>query len=340
MMKRKFKCITWILITTLAISSLFTSCDDDEEDEEYIGNWIELSDFEGVPRCDAVAFSIGDKGYVGTGYDGEDRLSDFWEYNVEKNTWLQIDSFPGVARNGAVAFAANGKGYVGLGYDGINKLKDFWEYNPETSKWRQVADFSGSARYGAIALGLNNKGYIGAGYDGNYLKDFWEYNPANNIWTQKVSIGGSKRKDAIAFEINGKGYVCTGINNGQYQDDMWEYDPLLDTWIEKSSISDVTDDDFDDDYSSIIGINKSAFSINGKGYVVAGGENYVSSNVWEYDPTTDLWAEKTDLEGAERTEATAFVVNNRAFLTTGRSSSYYFDDIWEFLPDDDYDEND
>ncbi len=320
---------------------VFASCDDStDEDEDLVGNWIELSDFEGVARNDAVGFSIGSKGYVGTGYDGSDRLNDFWEYDVEKNTWMQKADFPGGPRNGAVGFGTDTKGYIGTGYNGEKKMNDFWEYDPTTNSWTQKPDFAGSSRYGAIGISIDNKGYIGTGFDGNYLKDFWEYNPIEETWSQKVSVGGGKRRDAVAFVIEDKAYVCTGIANGSYENDFWEYDPQTDVWTAKSKISNATDETFDDEYTSIVGISKVAFSINGRGYVATGGQNAADKIVWEYDPLVDLWERKTSLEGAGRSQAVAFAIGDKAFITTGRSSSYYFDDIWGFEPFSEYDEYD
>jgi N-acetylneuraminic acid mutarotase len=334
MMKRPFAVVLLIAVV-MSVSLLFISgCskDDEDDDEDLVGNWIELSDFEGVPRSDAVAFSIGNKAYVGTGWDGEDRLKDFWEYNAQLNNWTRKADFPGAARNGAVAFSTDAKGYVGTGYDGVNKLKDFWEYDPAANTWRQIADFGGTARYGAVAFAVNNKGYVGTGDDGNFLKDFWEYDPVADKWTQKVSLAGAKRRDAVAFVIAGKGYVCTGINNGTYEYDFWEYDPLTEIWNKKNSIADVNDDDFDDDYDGIVGINKVAFSVNGTGYVATGGEGSADATVWEYNPTTDLWTQKTSLEASGRIEAVGFAIGSTAYVTTGRNSSYYFDDLWGFQP--------
>src|SRR4030042_1121939 len=79
-----------------SVTMLTVSCDGTEDEVDLVGNWIELSDFEGVPRSDAVAFAIGTKGYVGTGYNAEDeRLKDFWEYDPDQNTWNQNADFPG-----------------------------------------------------------------------------------------------------------------------------------------------------------------------------------------------------------------------------------------------------
>ncbi len=318
---------------------VFSSCKDDDTTVELIGNWIELSDFEGVARSDAASFSINERGYVTTGYDGDDRLKDLWEYDPVKDYWIQKADLPGNARNGAVGFGTATKGYVGTGYDGSNKLSDFWEYDPQTNSWIQIADFGGDARYGAVAFSIDNKGFVGTGYDGNYLKDFWMYNPESNEWIQKVSVGGSKRRDAVGFVINGKGYVCTGLNNGVYESDFWEYDPLADIWTVKRDIANVSDEKYDDEYD-ITRINAVAFSANGKGYVVSGGKGTVSGDVWAYDPVTDLWEKKTGLEGTTRIEAVAFALSNKGYVLTGRNLSYYFDDVWCFYPDAEYNKND
>ena len=340
-MKKPSKNLRFILglLFISGMMTIFHSCNDDDE-EDLWGNWIAIGDFEGVTRSDAVGFTVNNKAYITTGYDGDDRLIDLWEYNSEKDSWTQKADFPGNPRNAAVAFGTDTHGYIGTGYDGENKLADFWEYNPDSNSWIQIADFPGTARYGAIAFSINNRGYVGTGFDGNYLKDFWEYNPASGEWTKKVSVGGSKRRDAIAFVIDGLGYVCTGMNNGVYETDFWEYDPAADTWTQKRHIANVTedendDDEFDDEYNSLIGESGVAFSLNQRGYLIT-----ESNNVWEYDPVSDLWEEKTFLEGASRTEAVGFVVDGIGYVSTGRSGSIYFDDVWAFYPDNEYNEYD
>lgn len=332
------------LLYLLLCTFVFVSCSDDD-DEITDGDYVEVSDFDGVPRSDAVLFVIDNMAYAGTGYDGDDRLTDFWKYDAEKNYWLEVAEFPGSARNGAVAFSIDGKGYIGTGYDGEDELKDFWEYDPATDTWTQKADFMGSARYGAVSFSVAGKGYIGAGYDGNYLKDFYAYTPATDTWEQIISIGGSKRKDANSFVIGNKAYVISGVDNGVYEDDMWEFDPSTGYWTEMRNITDDNDDEsFDDDYVGIARINGVGFSIDGLGYLITGSTGSMVSNTWEYDPQTDLWVEKTSIEFAARTEALGFAATDKngikkGYVTTGRSSSYYFDDIWCFDPNEEYDED-
>jgi N-acetylneuraminic acid mutarotase len=336
--KSKNTLINFLSLIFLSLT-LLVSCKNDDEEEDLIGNWVKMSDFEGVPRADAVAFTIGSKAYVGTGFDGSDRLNDFWEYNPEMDYWQQKSNLPDTARNGAIGFGTNSKGYIGLGYDGYVKLKGFYEYDPGTNTWSRKKDFKGTARYGAVSFCINNIGYVGTGYDGNTLKDFWKYEPNSDTWTPIVSIGGSKRRDAVAFVVDGIGYVVSGVNNGTYVTDFWAYNPVTETWAEKRQIADVTDDSYDDDYN-FKGIYGVGFNIGSKGYLACSGQSTVSSTVWEYDPLSDLWEEKYSLEGTARMEAVAFTVNNKGYVTTGRNASYYFDDIWEFHPDEDYNEYD
>ena len=180
-----------------------------------------------------------------------------------------------------------------------------------------------------MGTGLSNK---------NYMKDFWEYDPATDVWTKKADVSGSKRRDAVAFVIDGKGYVATGTDNGQNIDDFAYYDPSADTWTPLRDISDATDETFDDDYN-IVRDRAVAFAVGGKGYIATGGRNTVGNTVWEYNPGTDLWIEKTALEGASRIEAVALVVNDMAFIATGRTGTTYLDDVWRFEPNAEYDEN-
>jgi N-acetylneuraminic acid mutarotase len=318
------------VISALALPFL-NSCQTPSSD--LIGNWAHLSDFDGLPRNDAVGFSIGSKGYLGTGYDGNERLNDFWQYDPSKDSWTQMDSLPGVPRNGAVGFGTDTKGYIGTGYDGTNKLKDFYEYDPAANKWTRKTDFGGTARYAALGMAINNKGYVGTGYDGYTLKDFWQYDPGTDSWTQKTSLGGTKRRNATCFVIAGKGYVVTGTDNGTSPTDFWQYDPDNDSWTKEKAIANLSTESYDNAYSTYIeGAYKVGFAINGKGYVATGGST--GKYVWEYDPTTDLWVERTSFEGSGRNYAVGFAIGNFGYVATGLyGSNTYLDDLWSFDPE-------
>lgn len=322
----------------LVLLSVFLTACGDDDDEDLIGKWYRMSDFDGLARSDASAFTIGNKGYLVCGYDGKKRLSDLWEYDMQSDFWTQKATFPGTARNSAVALAVGSKGYLGTGYDGENYLKDFWEYDPAANTWTKKADFPGSARYAAVAFGVSGKGYIGSGYDGNYLKDFYAFDVATDRWEQIVSIGGTKRRGATSFIIDGVPYVCCGQNNGEYVYDFWKYEVSSGLWIQLRDIKNTSDESYDDDYA-IVRTNGVAFVIDGVAYVTSGESGSLRSDTWKYYPSTDLWEQVANFKGTARTATAAFSTGERGFVVSGKSSTYRFDDIWELHPNE-YDEDD
>src|SRR3972149_4634935 len=87
--------------------------------------WVQKADFGGTGRYPATGFSMGTKGYIGTGYDGSYR-KDFWEWDQATNVWTQKADFYGI-RWAATGFSIGNKGYIGLGSDGVSYQQDFWE---------------------------------------------------------------------------------------------------------------------------------------------------------------------------------------------------------------------
>ncbi len=191
--------------------------------------WSRLADFGGTSRHSAVAFSIGDKGYVGTGWDeNSSRLTDFWEYDSENDSWTQIADFPGQGRISAFGISVGDKGYVGKGLAGLYE-NDFWEFNPQTGSWSQKADYPGEGRVGSVGFAIGGKIYLGTGDEGgiNPTKDFWEYDPQTDSWTQASDFEGGLRRFAFGFTINEQGYLGAGHDGtaGNYKEDFWEFNP-------------------------------------------------------------------------------------------------------------------
>jgi len=316
-------------------------------DDEQDGNWVTRSTLDGVARSFAVAFTIGDYGYIGTGLDGNNKLlNDFWRFDPATNSWTQIASMAS-GRHSAVAFAINGKGYVGTGTDGIgNYFKDFYQYDPTANTWTKKADFAGTARSRAVGFAIGDKGYITCGWDGTYYKDMYVYNPTTDSWASEVSLGGDKRVGAMSFVYNDEAYILGGTSSsGQAATDFWKFSPATDSWTELNKITTATDNDFDDDYTDIVRTNGVAFVIGDRGFVTTGQSvdngSYVNKT-WCYDFATDRWTRRTPYEStrASRRGAVAFTVDGRAFVGTGINTGQPFDNFDEFLPAQAYDEND
>ena len=111
-------------------TTLFMSCSDiTDEESDTLGNWTKSTPFKGRPRSGSITFTIGNTAFVGLGYDGDEYLGDFYQFNVTSGFWESRKTFPGTLRERAVAFSVNGKGYVGLGYNrelDKEELGDFW----------------------------------------------------------------------------------------------------------------------------------------------------------------------------------------------------------------------
>ncbi len=164
------------------------------------GSWTAKTSFTGSARGGAVGFSIGTKGYVGTGNYGTlsspTVLSDFYQYDPSTNTWTSLTAFPGTARTSAAGFAIGSYGYVGTGgypsttSTSVKYYNDFYQFDPTgnsgAGSWTAMTTFPGTIRYGTVGFAVGSRGYIGTGYAGTSgngafgtkVKDFYEYEPA------------------------------------------------------------------------------------------------------------------------------------------------------------------
>ncbi len=322
---------TTVLLVVVMVLSY--SCSSDDDDDEDLGNWVNRSVFDGRARSSVAGFTIGSNGYMGVGYDGDDYLNSFWSYDIDGDFWSQKADFPGEARNAAVGFRIDGIGYLGSGYDGVNELSDFYAYDPTTNTWSIIAELP-VVRRSAVAFGANGYGYFGTGNDGeNDMKDFWKYDPTTDTWTELEGFGGNKRRAATTFTINNQVYLGTGVSNGTYLDDFWVFDPATEEWTKKLDL------DEEDEYN-IVRSSALGFELNGYGYIACGEVSGATTSVWEYDPSTDEWELKTSFEGASRQDGIAFSTSSRAFIGMGRTGSLYLDDLDEFFPFDEYDDED
>jgi len=202
-----------------------------EYDPEF-NTWTQKADFAGTARYSAVAFSLGNYGYIGTGFDGNYK-KDFYKYDPSDDTWHVALSIGGEKRVDAFAFVANGKAYVGGGLNNNLYVKDFFEYTPgaaavDLGSWtakRSLDDGQDNRRYGAAAFSINGKGYIATGTYNSALQSTWEYNTVDNSWSAKSGFEGASRTDAVGLTIGNRGFVITGKNGNNRYDDIWELLP-------------------------------------------------------------------------------------------------------------------
>jgi hypothetical protein len=144
--------------------------------------WTKKADFPGNSVVAAVGFSIGNKGYIGTGGDGFGYCRDFWEWDQTTNAWTKKAEFGGESRGWATGFSIMNKGYIGTGTGiGDNLYSDFWEWDQTSNDWKQAVNFGGKGRTAALGFSIGNKGYVGTGLSGvnpDYaFHDIWEITP-------------------------------------------------------------------------------------------------------------------------------------------------------------------
>jgi len=222
-------------------------------------SWTQKADYLLGPGYGASAFSIGTKGYVGSGvFIG----SEWCEYDPSTNQWTLIATPPATGTE-LSAFAVDAKGYLiesaniyeydpasdqwttkavapvsfgvwgsafAIGNSGYVKSGSvFYEYKPSVDQWSQRATFPGLASGGSAAFVVLGKGYVIAGFGGslgNVTKEVWEYDPPTNTWALSDQFLGSSRRFTVGFNIGDRGYIGTGTNGTNFKD-FWEYDPLL-----------------------------------------------------------------------------------------------------------------
>ncbi len=124
-------------------------------------------------------------------------------------------------------------------------------------------------------------------------------NRDTNTWVQKAYYGGGPRSEAATFTIGNYAYVGTGtMNNPQltqliessFTRTLYRYNAASDVWNRMADLP----------VSALARMDAIGFSINGKGYV-CGGRKFVMLNepfynvgdIWEYNPETNLWYQRT-----------------------------------------------
>ncbi|MCC7302459.1 MAG: T9SS type A sorting domain-containing protein [Bacteroidia bacterium] len=237
-------------------------------------------------RYEAVGFSIGNKGYIGLGYNCTVRIKDFWEYDPGTDTWTQKADFDGGPRAIAFAFSVGSKGYVGAGYGDSctnGKCADFWEYDSASNLWTQKAGFNGLPRYWAFGFSVGSKGYVTTGMDTvnpnpPYKKDLWEYDTTTDVWVQKADFPGMKRFGASGFSLGTNAYVGLGLDSIGigYSGDFYRWSQISNTWTPIAN------------FAGTSRFQTVGFSINGKGYIGTGydGAPSLTSTFWEYTPSS------------------------------------------------------
>uniref|UniRef100_K3WUC3 BTB domain-containing protein n=1 Tax=Globisporangium ultimum (strain ATCC 200006 / CBS 805.95 / DAOM BR144) TaxID=431595 RepID=K3WUC3_GLOUD len=132
--------------------------------------------------------------YIFGGYDGSNRVNDFYEFNFNRRMWSVVTAsgLPPNPRDRHVAVVYKDSFYVFAGFDGSSRVNDFIEYNFLTQKWSNVTVAAGmppTPRHSHAAVVYDKSMYCFGGYDGSYRNDFHEFNFETGTWTLVAATG-------------------------------------------------------------------------------------------------------------------------------------------------------
>lgn len=186
--------------------------------------WTKKADFPAWGRDQPAYFTIGKKGYVGTGnfdpFSPTTVLRDFYEYDAEANKWKRLADFPSDERCRAMGFSIGDTGYIGGGENAaLSKLNDMYTYSPETNTWRAIKSLptpiSRARGTSVVGMGYIIGGLIGTTGSDSSTNKVLKYDPATNTWTEltEIATDDATRKSRyypFATGIGSKLYIGGG----------------------------------------------------------------------------------------------------------------------------------
>jgi len=170
-----------------------------------------------MPRYEAVAFSLNNKGYVVGGRDESTVFRDVWEYSTQNGTdsWKRMNSFPELFYGG-LSFYNKERVFAGFG-NSSETQNTLWEYIAATDDWENFFTFP-------IYMERINSGVMTR--DKIYLLDvtniIWELDLATKMYKQKSTLP-SDLNEQYMFSLGDVIYV--GLNGTEL---LYRYYPLWD----------------------------------------------------------------------------------------------------------------
>jgi N-acetylneuraminic acid mutarotase len=211
--------------------------------------------------------------------------------------------------------------------------------DPATGVWTQLANRNPPrSGHSAVWNSNNNTMLVFGGMDdnGDYLNELVEYNPLSDTWSKKNSSGPSGRMYCSAvFDPSAGVMIVYGGYNGTWSNlcrDVWIYNATTDKWMQKN------------DFIKKAHHGAVWHALDKRMYVYGGadkwssGSGYVySRTVSAYDHQTDVWENKTFIDGRVQPIMTYDPIGDRIISYGGFNESskndtrfYYPEiDVWE-----------
>jgi len=210
--------------------------------------------------------------------------------------------------------------------------------------WQRRAFFYGTARSHAATFVIGNKGYVCCGYDGLKLRRndvcVFDHTAANGMgsWQRLKDFPGPRRSHAVGFSINDFGYIGAGWDGDETDmKDFWRFDPNTGEWTEVAPLPEMA-------YprrgaiAFSLSVGGEVYGYVGFGFFEVTNDKGYLLDLWQFDPkgkTGELdgrWTEVTGYGGWKREGALVFILDNKAYICTGKSSNTSVYDFWVFDP--------
>ena len=200
------------------------------------------------------------------------------------------------------------------------KRVNFWDPDPII--------FEGETRTAPISFGIGNQAFIGTGFQNSEvgeninLKDLWRYDTDSESWSLVNSVADDfeERSNAVAVTIGNSVYLGLGIQTlgtttspPSYNplNDFWKFTPEGNQWEELAP------------YLGEASGGQIAVALGDRAYVGMGtvvsneGSFSLSSELYEYNSSTDEWTKKADFPFNLRSGAIAFGIDTKIYYGLG-----------------------
>ncbi|GAB9467032.1 hypothetical protein Gpo141_00004392 [Globisporangium polare] len=175
--------------------------------------------------------------YIFGGYDGSNRVNDFYEFSFNRRLWSVVTASgpPPSPRDRHVAVVYKDSFYVFAGFDGSSRVNDFIEYNFLSQKWSNVSVIAGmppTPRHSHAAVVYDKSMYCFGGYDGSYRNDFHEFNFETGTWTLVAATGRVPRpRYRSSLVVHKNSCVLFGGHDGsRHLNDVHVFNFALRSW--------------------------------------------------------------------------------------------------------------
>jgi N-acetylneuraminic acid mutarotase len=131
-------------------------------------------------------------------------------------------------------------------------------------------------------------------------------------WIKRADYKGAARGGAVSFTIGEDVYLGLGYAKGEYFSSFYKYNSTNNGWTLETPFP----------AEATLRREAVAFSINGKGYVGLGVDefNVRLNDFWEFDPVAKTWTKlegEKEFPGSKRQGAVAFAFDDVVYVGTG-----------------------